>query len=55
MQLDVEMIFEGNIDETEVGKIKEGMPLILVIYKSLGVVNVKNVVTYFLVFLPMAI
>lgn len=26
-----EMIFEGNIDETEVGKIKEGMPLILVI------------------------
>jgi HlyD family secretion protein len=26
-----EMVFEGNIDETEVGKIKEGMPLILVI------------------------
>lgn len=26
-----EMIFEGNIDETEVGKIQEGMPLILVI------------------------
>ncbi len=26
-----EMIFEGNIDETEVGKISEGMPLILVI------------------------
>jgi HlyD family secretion protein len=26
-----DMIFEGNIDETEVGKIKEGMPLILVI------------------------
>ncbi len=26
-----EMIFEGNIDESEVGKIKEGMPLILVI------------------------
>ncbi len=25
------MVFEGNIDETEVGKIKEGMPLILVI------------------------
>ncbi|MBE9492625.1 MAG: efflux RND transporter periplasmic adaptor subunit [Bacteroidetes bacterium] len=24
-----EMIFEGNIDETEVGKIREGMPLIL--------------------------
>ena len=26
-----EMVFEGNIDESEVGKIKEGMPLILVI------------------------
>lgn len=26
-----EMIFEGNIDESEVGKIKEGMPLILTI------------------------
>ncbi len=26
-----EMVFEGNIDETEVGKIKEGMPLILII------------------------
>lgn len=26
-----DMIFEGNIDESEVGKIKEGMPLILVI------------------------
>jgi len=26
-----EMVFEGNIDETEVGKIKEGMSLILVI------------------------
>lgn len=26
-----QMVFEGNIDETEVGKIKEGMPLILVI------------------------
>lgn len=26
-----EMVFEGNIDETEVGKIREGMPLILVI------------------------
>lgn len=25
------MVFEGNIDETEVGKIKEGMPLILII------------------------
>jgi HlyD family secretion protein len=26
-----EMVFEGNIDESEVGKIKEGMPLILTI------------------------
>jgi len=26
-----DMIFEGNIDETEVGKIKEGMPLIMTI------------------------
>lgn len=26
-----EMIFEGNIDESEVGKIKEGMPLILTV------------------------
>ena len=26
-----EMVFEGNIDESEVGKIKEGMPLLLVI------------------------
>jgi HlyD family secretion protein len=26
-----EMVFEGNIDESEVGKIKEGMPLLLTI------------------------